>query len=48
LLIATGFSGHGFALSPMLGEALAALALGRDASEKLWGGLRVARAGRTP
>jgi sarcosine oxidase subunit beta len=28
LLIATGFSGHGFALSPMIGDILARLALG--------------------
>jgi sarcosine oxidase subunit beta len=31
LLIATGFSGHGFALSPMVGDILARLALGGKA-----------------
>jgi glycine/D-amino acid oxidase-like deaminating enzyme len=28
LLVATGFSGHGFALSPLVGDLLARLALG--------------------
>jgi sarcosine oxidase subunit beta len=43
LLLATGFSGHGFALTPAVGEILAALALGRPALEHLWPGLRVER-----
>ncbi len=43
VLIAAGFSGHGFALGPALGDVLARLALGRDASEKLWSGLRSGR-----
>ena len=37
LLVATGFSGHGFALSPMIGDVLARLALGGEA--KLGSGL---------
>jgi len=37
LLIAAGFSGHGFALSPMIGDVLARLALGAEA--KLGSGL---------
>jgi glycine/D-amino acid oxidase-like deaminating enzyme len=36
LLVAAGFSGHGFALSPLVGDVLARLALGRDALEHLW------------
>ncbi|HET9855466.1 MAG TPA: FAD-binding oxidoreductase [Methylomirabilota bacterium] len=43
LLVAAGFSGHGFALSPMIGDILARLALGRDALESLWKGLRHGR-----
>ena len=43
LLVATGFSGHGFALSPMVGDVLARLALGRDALFSLWRDLRVDR-----
>ena len=31
LLVAAGFSGHGFALSPLVGDILARLALGHDA-----------------
>ena len=37
LVIAAGFSGHGFALSPMIGDVLARLALG--AATKLGSGL---------
>ena len=37
LVIAAGFSGHGFALSPMIGDVLARLALGGEA--KLGSGL---------
>jgi glycine/D-amino acid oxidase-like deaminating enzyme len=37
LVIAVGFSGHGFALSPMIGDVLARLALGGEA--KLGSGL---------
>ena len=43
LLIAAGFSGHGFALAPMVGDVLARLALGRPAREELWKGLRMDR-----
>ena len=43
LLVAAGFCGHGFALSPGVGDILARLALGRDAREHLWRGLRVDR-----
>ena len=43
LLVAAGFSGHGFALSPMIGDILARLALGQDALESLWAGLRFDR-----
>ena len=39
LLIATGFSGHGFALVPAVGDVLARLALGRDPQRSLWSGL---------
>jgi sarcosine oxidase subunit beta len=45
LLVAAGFSGHGFALSPMIGDILARLALGRDALESLWKDLRYDRFG---
>ena len=31
VLVAAGFSGHGFALAPIVGDVLARLALGRDA-----------------
>jgi sarcosine oxidase subunit beta len=40
LLVAAGFSGHGFALSPVVGDVLARLALGRDPLAHLWEGLR--------
>ncbi len=43
LLVAAGFSGHGFALSPMIGDVLARLALGRDALLPLWRDLRFDR-----
>jgi sarcosine oxidase subunit beta len=43
LLVAAGFSGHGFALSPMIGEVLARLALGRDVRPELWHRLRFDR-----
>ena len=43
VLIAAGFSGHGFALSPAVGDILARLALGRDAREDMWRGLRPER-----
>jgi sarcosine oxidase subunit beta len=43
LLVAAGFSGHGFALSPMIGDILARLATGRDALESLWKDLRYDR-----
>jgi len=36
LLVAAGFSGHGFALSPAIGDILARLALGLDAHDALW------------
>jgi sarcosine oxidase subunit beta len=45
LLVAAGFSGHGFALSPMVGDILARLAMGHDALEPLWKGLRYDRFG---
>ena len=44
LFIAAGFCGHGFALSPAVGDILACLALGRDAREHLWRGLSFDRA----
>jgi sarcosine oxidase subunit beta len=43
LLVATGFSGHGFALAPAVGDVLARLALGHDARPELWRGLRAER-----
>src|SRR5262245_21904721 len=43
LLVAAGFSGHGFALSPVAGDILARLALGQDAHPNLWHGLRLER-----
>jgi sarcosine oxidase subunit beta len=46
LLVAAGFCGHGFALSPAVGDILARLALGRDARGHLWRGLRVDRVTR--
>jgi sarcosine oxidase subunit beta len=36
VLVAVGFSGHGFALSPMIGDILARLALGFDPLPTLW------------
>jgi sarcosine oxidase subunit beta len=48
LLLAVGFSGHGFALSPAVGDILARLALGRDALEGLWQGLRLERFDTAP
>ena len=43
LLVAAGFCGHGFALSPTVGDVLASLALGTDARPDLWAGLRPER-----
>jgi sarcosine oxidase subunit beta len=43
VLVAAGFSGHGFALAPLVGDILARLALGGDAREPLWRGLRPER-----
>ena len=43
LLVATGFSGHGFALAPAVGDVLARLALGQPALPDLWAGLRFDR-----
>jgi glycine/D-amino acid oxidase-like deaminating enzyme len=43
VLLAAGFSGHGFALSPIVGEALAGLALGTEARSELWTGLGAER-----
>jgi sarcosine oxidase subunit beta len=43
LLVAAGFSGHGFALVPAVGDILARLALGRDPHEELWRRLRPER-----
>jgi glycine/D-amino acid oxidase-like deaminating enzyme len=43
LLVAAGFSGHGFALAPAAGDVLARLALGQAARPDLWGALRLAR-----
>src|SRR5262249_44177701 len=39
LLVAAGFSGHGFALVPSVGDILARLALGRDPLQHLWSAL---------
>lgn len=39
LLVAAGFSGHGFALVPVVGDVLARLALGLDPLSHLWSGL---------
>src|SRR5216684_1082639 len=36
VIVAAGFSGHGFALSPVVGDVLAQLGLGRDARSPLW------------
>lgn len=43
LLVAAGFSGHGFALAPAAGDVLARLALGQAARPELWGALRLER-----
>jgi sarcosine oxidase subunit beta len=43
LLVAAGFSGHGFALVPTVGDILARLALGLDPLTHLWRGLGAAR-----
>jgi sarcosine oxidase subunit beta len=43
LIVAAGFCGHGFALSPAVGDILARLALGLDARDHLWRGLRLDR-----
>ena len=43
LLVAAGFSGHGFALTPMVGDVLARLGLGLDPLAHLWGRLGAAR-----
>jgi glycine/D-amino acid oxidase-like deaminating enzyme len=43
LLVAAGFSGHGFALVPMVGDLLARLALGLDPLGHLWSGLGAGR-----
>ena len=43
VLVAAGFSGHGFALAPVVGDILARLALGHDAREATWRGLAVER-----
>jgi glycine/D-amino acid oxidase-like deaminating enzyme len=45
LLVAAGFSGHGFALVPAVGDVLARLALGLDPLAHLWRGLRADRPG---
>ena len=46
VLLAAGFSGHGFALTPAVGDLLARLALGRDARPELWRDLRLDRFAR--
>lgn len=43
VFVAAGFSGHGFALAPAVGDVLARLALGRDPLPHLWKGLHVER-----
>src|SRR5262249_45623025 len=43
VLVAAGFSGHGFALVPAVGDVLARLALGLDPLAHLWRGLGAAR-----
>ena len=48
VLVAAGFSGHGFALSPAVGDVLARLTLGQAAQEDLWRGLRLERFDVTP
>ena len=43
LLVAAGFSGHGFALVPAVGDIVARLALGLDPLRHLWSGLAIER-----
>jgi sarcosine oxidase subunit beta len=43
LLVAAGFSGHGFALAPVVGDILARVALGHDPLPHLWKGVHVER-----
>jgi glycine/D-amino acid oxidase-like deaminating enzyme len=43
LVVAAGFSGHGFALAPVVGDVLARLVRGDDTRADLWRGLRVDR-----
>jgi glycine/D-amino acid oxidase-like deaminating enzyme len=43
LVVAAGFCGHGFALAPAVGDIVARVALGRDAREDTWRGLRLDR-----
>jgi len=43
LLVAAGFSGHGFALAPVVGDVLARLGVGREPLAHLWSGLHVGR-----
>src|SRR5262249_25513100 len=43
VLVAAGFSGHGFALVPTIGDVLARLALGLDPLADVWRGLRADR-----
>jgi len=43
LLVAAGFSGHGFAVAPTVGDILTRLALDRDPLPHLWKGLHVER-----
>jgi sarcosine oxidase subunit beta len=45
LLVAAGFSGHGFALVPTVGDILARQALGLDPLARLWRGLAADRPG---
>ena len=42
-VVAAGFCGHGFALAPSVGDIVARLALGRDARDDVWRGLRLDR-----
>jgi sarcosine oxidase, subunit beta len=46
VLVAAGFSGHGFALVPAVGDVLARLALGLDPLRHLWSGLVADRLSR--
>jgi sarcosine oxidase subunit beta len=46
VLVAAGFSGHGFALVPAVGDVLARLALGLDPLRHLWSGLVADRVSR--